>query len=45
MKANPDKFTVMFLIPKWAVDDFPGCLFVNDYSIASHNVTKLCFFR
>ncbi len=41
MKANPDKFTVMFLTPKRAADDFPDFLFVNDYSIARHNVTKL----
>ena len=41
MKANPDKFTVMFLTPTRAVDDFPEYLLVNDVSIARKNVTKL----
>ena len=41
MKANPDQFTVMFLTPTRAVDDFPEYLLVNDVSIARKNVTKL----
>ena len=33
MKANPDKFTVMFLTPTRAVDDLPEYLLVNDVSM------------
>ena len=40
MKANPDKFTVMFPTPR-AVDDFPEYLSANDISIARKSVSKL----
>ena len=41
MKANPEKFKVMFLHPPRSPDNFPVCLNINGFKIDRHNVTKL----